>query len=414
MKLLLKNIKLLVQVEEKPRGIIKGAQMQQLPTIENAWLLIKDNLIENFGAMESCPEKADIILSVDGKMVLPCWCDSHTHLVYAASREMEFVERIYGSTYEEIAKKGGGILNSAKRLNDTSEQELVEQSLPRLREITLYGTGAVEIKSGYGLTVEGELKMLRVIKKLKTLSPLTIKATFLGAHAMPEQFKKDRKGYINLITKEMLPAIKEERLAEFIDVFCDQGFYTPEETDIILKAGVAAGLKPKVHANELGITGGVQAGVQHKAISVDHLEHLGTEEITALVNSNTIPTLLPSTAFFLGLNDAPARKLIKADLPVALASDYNPGSSPSGNMPFVLSLACLKMKMTPEEAINAATINGAHAMLVQDELGSIARGKKANVIITKKIPSLAFLPYSFGSNLIETVIVNGKVQTEEG
>jgi len=401
-------------VEQKPRGIVKGAQMQQLPVLDQAWLLIKDNLIEDFGVMDTCPDNADIVIGAEGKFVLPCWCDSHTHLVYAGSREQEFVDRIHGLSYEEIAKKGGGILNSAKNLNDTSEQELIEQSLPRLREIMLNGTGAVEIKSGYGLSVEGELKMLRVIKKLKTLTPLTIKATFLGAHAVPEKFKKDRQGYINLITKEMLPAIKEERLADFIDVFCDKGFFTPDETDVILKTGVAAGLKPKIHANELGLTGGVQIGVKHKAISVDHLEHLGKEEFELLADSNTIPTLLPSTAFFLGLNYAPARKLLQADLPVALASDYNPGSSPSGNMQFVLSLACVNMKMTPEEAVNAATINGAHAMLVQNELGAIAKGKKANVLITKKIPSIAYLPYSFGSNLADTVIINGKVQTEEG
>jgi len=412
-KILLKNIKQLVQVEDKPRGFVKGAQMQHLPVLDNAWLLIKDSLIEDFGTMDTFPENADIVIGAEGKLVLPCWCDSHTHLVYAGSREQEFVDRIHGLSYEEIAKKGGGILNSANKLNDTSEQELIEQALPRLREIMLHGTGAVEIKSGYGLTVEGELKMLRVIKKLKMLSPLTIKATFLGAHAVPEKFKKDRKGYITLITKEMLPAIKEERLADFIDVFCDKGFFTPDETDAILKAGMAAGLKPKVHANELGLTGGVQVGVKHKAISVDHLEHVSTDEIDALANSNTIPTLLPSTAFFLGLNYAPARKLIKANLPVALASDFNPGTSPSGNMQFVLSLACINMKMTPEEAVNAATINGAHAMLVQNELGTIAKGKKANVIITKKIPSVAYLPYSFGSNLADTVIINGKVQTDE-
>jgi len=412
-KLLIKNIRQLVQIETKLKGPAKGERMQSLPSIENAWLLIQDDLIEGYGFMDECPAQADIVLNADGRIVFPCWCDSHTHLVYAGSREHEFVARIHGMTYEEIAKKGGGILNSAKKLNDISEEELIEQSLPRLKEIALQGTGAVEIKSGYGLTVEGELKMLRAIKKLKSLSPLTIKATFLGAHALPENFKKHRKGYLDLIIKEMLPAIKEERLADFIDVFCDKGFFTPDETDVILKAGIAAGLKPKVHANELGLTGGVQVGVKNKAVSVDHLEHMGADEINALSNSSTIPTLLPSTAFFLGLEYAPARKLIKAGLPVALASDCNPGSSPSGNMPFVISLACVNMKMTPEEAINAATINGAYAMVVQDELGSIAKGKKANVFITKKIPSVAYLPYSFGSNLIETVIINGKVQTEE-
>jgi len=412
-KLLIKNIRQLVQVEAKPHGTVRGEHMRTLPSLENAWLLIHDDLIEDFGFMDECPEAGDIVLNAEDKMVFPCWCDSHTHLVYAGSREREFVDRIGGSTYEEIAKKGGGILNSAKRLNDTSEEELIAQSLPRLTEIMLLGTGAVEIKSGYGLTVQGEMKMLRTIKKLKTLSPLTIKATFLGAHAMPEAYKKNRNGYIDLIIREMLPVIKEERLADFIDVFCDKGFFTPDETEAILEAGAAAGLKPKVHANELGLTGGVQAGVKHKAISVDHLEYLGEGELKALAKSSTIPTLLPSTAFFLGMKYADARKMIAAELPVALASDCNPGTSPSGNMQFVIALACIRMKMLPEEAINAATINGAHAMLVQDELGSIVKGKKANVFITKSIPSIHYLPYSFGSNLVETVIVNGKVQTGE-
>ncbi|HXH18889.1 MAG TPA: imidazolonepropionase, partial [Chitinophagales bacterium] len=398
MKLLIKNIRQLIQAENKLRGPVKGERMQVLPAIKNAWLLIDDDVIDDFGMMDTCPEKADIILNAEDKLVLPCWCDSHTHLVYAGSRESEFVDRIHGLTYEEIAKKGGGILNSAKKLNDISEQELIAQSLSRLKEIMLQGTGAVEIKSGYGLTVESELKMLRVIKKLKSLSPLIIKATFLGAHAVPGEFKRNRRGYIDLIIKEMLPAVKEERLADFIDVFCDKGFFTPDEADEILAAGAAAGLKPKIHANELGLTGGVLIGVKRHAVSADHLEHLGADEINALSKSSTIPTLLPSTAFFLGMDYAPARKLIQAGLPVALASDYNPGTSPSGNMPFVISLACIQMKMTPEEAINSATINGACAMLVQDEAGSIAKGKKANVIITKKIPSVAYLPYSFGSN----------------
>ncbi len=413
MKILIKNIKQLVQVETKQRQLAKGEHMRELPSMENAWLLINDNLIEDFGFMDECPETGDIVLNAEDKMVFPCWCDSHTHLVYAGSREHEFVDRIAGATYEEIAKKGGGILNSAKKLNNVSEEELIAQSLPRLREIMLLGTGAVEIKSGYGLTVEGEMKMLRAIKKIKTLSPLTIKATFLGAHALPEAYKKNRKGYIDLIIKEMLPVIKEERLADFIDVFCDKGFFTPDETEVILEAGLAAGLKPKIHANELGLSGGVQAGVKHKAVSVDHLEHLGEDELKALAKSSTIPTLLPSTAFFLGMKYADARKIITAELPLALASDYNPGTSPSGNMQFVIALACIQMKMMPEEAVNAATINGAHAMLVQDELGSIAKGKKANVFITKPIPSIAYLPYSFGSNLVETVIINGKVQTGE-
>ena len=410
MKILIKDIKQLRQVEEEPRGIVKGAEMQVLPTIENGYIVIKDDLIDDFGDMAKSPEDADIIISADGKMVMPAWCDSHTHLVYAGSREQEFVDRLHGMTYEEIAKNGGGILNSAKLLNETSEEELVEQSFDRLNEIKMQGTGAVEIKSGYGLTVEGEIKMLRAIKKLKGLSPLTIKSTFLGAHAIPKEYKKDREGYINLIVKEMLPMVREERLADYIDVFCDKGFFTPEETDIILEAGAKVGLKPKIHANELDFSGGVQAGVRHNALSVDHLEKIDADEINALINSETIPTLLPSTAFFLNLKYAPARKLINSNLPVALASDYNPGSSPSGKMVFVLSLACLYMKMTPEEAINAATINGAYAMGAEEEVGTIAKGKKANLIITKKIPSVSFIPYAFGSDIVDTVIINGQVQ----
>jgi len=409
-RILIKDIKQLVQVEESPRGVIKGEEMKILPSIENAYLLIEDDIIDDFGEMIQSPEDADIIISANGKTVLPAWCDSHTHLVYAGSREQEFVDRVDGLTYEQIAKKGGGILNSAKLLNETSEEELIEQSFQRLNEIKMQGTGAVEIKSGYGLTVEGELKMLRVIKKLKGLSPLTIKSTFLGAHAVPVEYKKNRSGYIDLIINKMLPIVREERLADYIDVFCDKGFFSPEETDTILEAGVKIGLRPKIHANELDFSGGVQAGVKHNAISVDHLEKVGVDEINALLNSTTMPTLLPSTAFFLNLEYAPARNLINSGLPVTLASDYNPGSSPSGKMAFVLALACLNMKMTPEEAINAATVNGAHAMGVENELGSITKGKKANLIITKKIPSLAFIPYAFGSDIVDTVIVNGQVQ----
>ena len=410
MRILIKYIKQLAQVEEEPRGIVKGEDMKVLPTLENAYVLIKDDRIDDFGDMAQSPEDADIIIGASDKLVLPSWCDSHTHLVYAGSREYEFVDRINGLSYEQIAKKGGGILNSARLLNETSEEELVEQSFQRLNEIKMQGTGAVEIKSGYGLTVEGELKMLRVIKKLKGLSPLTIKSTFLGAHAIPLEYKNNRAGYIDLIIKEMLPVIREERLADYIDVFCDKGFFTPEETDTILEAGAKIGLQPKIHANELDFSGGVQAGVKHKALSVDHLEKIDADEINALINSETIPTLLPTTAFFLNLKYAPARKLINSGLPVALASDYNPGSSPSGKMAFVLSLACLYMKMTPEEAINAATINGAYAMGVENELGTVAKGKKANLIITKKIPSFAYIPYAFGSDIVDTVIVNGQVQ----
>lgn len=411
MRILIKDIEQIVQVEDEPKlQIVKGEDMSILPVLRDAWLTMEGDRIEDFGKMDTCPDDADIVISAKGKMVFPAWCDSHTHIVYAGSREREFVDRIKGLSYEEIAERGGGILNSAKRLNETPEEELVTAGLERLKEIAGFGTGAVEIKSGYGLTVEGELKILRAIKKLKKLSPLTIKTTFLGAHAIPTEYKENRQGYLDLIIKKMLPVIAEERLADYIDVFCDRGFFTPEETDTILQAGAKLGLKPKIHANELGLTGGIQAGVRNKAISVDHLEHVGADEIHALLNSDTIPTLLPSTAFFLNLKYAPAREMISSGLPICLASDYNPGSTPSGRMPFVLSLACIKMKMLPEEAINAATINGAAAMELTDELGTIARGKKANLFITKHIPSVAFIPYSFGSDLIDTVFINGQAQ----
>lgn len=411
MRALIKDIRTIVQVETSPREVpVKGAEMKELPMLDNAWLLMEDGLIKDFGPMDTCPEDVPIIISAEGKTLFPAWCDSHTHLVYAGSREAEFVDRINGLSYEEIAERGGGILNSAKRLNETDEESLLQSALERLNEIMHYGTGAVEIKSGYGLTVEGELKMLRVIKKLKKVSPLTIKATFLGAHAVPAEFKANRKGYIDQLVKKMLPVIAEEKLADYIDVFCDRGFFTPEETDTILEAGAKYGLKPKIHANELGLTGGVQTGVRNGAISVDHLEYTENDEIAALLNSNTMPTLLPSTAFFLNLPYAPARKMIDAGLPVTLASDYNPGSTPSGRMSFVLSLACLKMGMLPEEAINAVTLNGAAAMELTDMHGSIAKGKKANLFLTKPIPSLAYIPYSFGSDLIDTVFINGKAQ----
>jgi imidazolonepropionase len=357
--------------------------------------------------MASCPERADRVIDAANRFVLPCWCDSHTHLVYAGSREQEFVHRIEGMTYEEIARRGGGILNSANRLNATSEEDLFEQGLIRLNEIARMGTGAVEIKSGYGLSYDGELKMLRVIRRLKEQSPLTIKATFLGAHALPADFKDNRQGYMDLLLNRLLPTIAEEGLADFIDVFCDRGFFSAEETESILTAGARHGLRGKIHANELDYSGGVQAGVRHNALSVDHLEHTGPAEIAVLKSSATMTTLLPSTAFFLGLNYPPARDMIDAGLPIALASDYNPGSSPSGNMSFVLSLACLKLRMLPEEALTAATINGAFAMAVETELGSIAIGKQANFTITRPMPSLSYLPYAFGSNLIDMVFIGG-------
>ncbi|MFT7588370.1 MAG: imidazolonepropionase [Limisphaerales bacterium] len=417
MSLLIKNIGRLYQTDGDgtpgqaiTRKIVKGADMKTVPFIDNAWVLSEKGHIHSFGSMDNCPVSADKVMDASGKLVLPSWCDSHTHLVYAHSREKEFVDRINGLTYEQIAENGGGILNSARKLQQSSEEDLLESAWLRLGEIMDFGTGAVEIKSGYGLTTDSELKMLRVAKKLKEISPVTIKTTFLGAHAFPTEYKKNREGYIKLIIEEMIPKVVDEGLADYIDVFCDKGFYTPEEADRILKAGIARGLRAKLHANELANSGGIQVGVANNAISVDHLEFTGDEEIASLLSGNTMPTLLPSTAFFLGLQYAPARKMIDAGLPVALASDYNPGTTPSGKIAFVLSLACLKMNMTPEEALNAVTVNSAKAMDLENECGSIAVGKKANFIITKKIPALSFIPYAFGSDVIESVIINGEIR----
>lgn len=410
MDLLVKNIGKLCQVRDASISKVSGKDMAILPCIENAYLSVSNGLIADFGTMSNCPSEAQALRVIDAtkRLVLPTWCDSHTHIVFAGSREGEFVHRIQGKSYEEIAQEGGGILNSARRLQASSEDELTEAALARLREMSLMGTGAVEIKSGYGLSVDSELKMLRVVRRLKSLSPLQIKATFLGAHAIPLEYQKDRKVYLQLIIDEMLPQIAQEGLADFIDVFCDKGFFTVEETANLLEAGAKYGLRPKIHANELDYSGGIQVGVQYKALSVDHLEYTGDAEIAALKNSETMPTLLPTTAFFLGLPYAPARKMIGADLPLALASDYNPGSSPSGNMPFVISLACIKMKMLPEEAINASTINSSYAMQVGEKLGSITRGKKASFFITHPMPSLAYLPYMFGNNPVEKVFINGE------
>jgi imidazolonepropionase len=406
--LLIRNIGTLVQVAEGPSALSIGAQMARLPTLDDAYLLVEGERIAAFGPMSQCPERAEKTIDAQGGMLFPGWCDSHTHIVFAATREEEFRDRILGMSYEEIAARGGGILNSARKLRACSEDDLFETALGRLNEVIDYGTAAIEIKSGYGLSLDSEIKMLRVIRRLKAVSPIPIKATFLGAHAVPTEYKSDRNAYIKLIINEMLPMVASEGLADYCDVFCDQGFFTPEETDRILEAGWKHGLKPKIHANELGYTGGVQAGVARGALSVDHLEYCGDAEIECLRQSDTLPVALPSCAFFLGIPYSPGRKMIDAGLPLVLASDYNPGSSPSGNMHFVVSLACIKMRLLPEEALNAATINGAFAMEQEAEVGSIAVGKLANLWISRPLSSLALLPYAFGSNLVERVIVRGQ------
>jgi len=405
------NIKGLIQTHINPPAIQKGKNIGVLEITENAWLAIENDKILDFGLMatfngDNYTNATQI--DVTGKFIIPGFCDSHTHIVFAGSREGEFVDKIKGISYEEIAKRGGGILNSAKRLQQTTEDELIESAQKRLNEMVKMGTAAIEIKSGYGLTTPDEIKMLRVIKRLKETNSITIKSTFLGAHAMPTEFKENRKGYIDEITKKMLPQIADEGLADYCDVFCDKGFYTVEETDIILSTAVKLGLKPKIHANELDYSGGIQIGVKHGAISVDHLEFTGEEELEVLALSNTIPTLLPSTAFFLRLHYPPARKMIEAGLPVSLASDYNPGSSPSGNMFFIMSLACIQMKMLPEEVLNAATINAAYAMEINNTHGSITPGKEASFIITENIPSYAYLMYSFGRPCISEMYIKGK------
>ena len=414
MALLIKNIKELAGIRfDRQLVNIKGSAMSEYPSLKNAWLYIENDRISGFGRMAEIPDFSYLpeISTIDatGKLVLPSFCDSHTHLVYAGSREIEYIDKIKGLTYEEIFNRGEGILNSSKRLHDASDEELTIAAMQRLVEISSYGTGAVEIKSGYGLNVENELKMLRVIKRLKSLSPLTIKATFLGAHAVPMEFKKNQQGYVDLIVNEMLPRVAEEKLADFVDVFCDKGFFTVDETDRILSVAATYGLKPKIHANELDYSGGIQIGVKHHALSVDHLEFTGNEEIDYLLNSKTMPTLLPGAAFFLNMAWAPVRKMIDAGLPVAMASDFNPGSSPSGNMQFILSLGCIKFRMIPQEALNAITLNSAYAMDVSQDLGSVTIGKIANIFITKEIPNIEFLPYAYGSNKIDTVILNGKI-----
>lgn len=409
MKVLFTNIKELIQVEDSPKQMIIGKQMKVLPTIKNAYLLIENNIIKDFGEMDKIPKlNIDKIIDVTGKMILPTWCDSHTHIVYAGNREQEFVDRINGLTYEEIAKNGGGILNSARNLQNTSENDLYEQSAMRIKEIMKMGTGAVEIKSGYGLTKDAELKMLNVIKKLNENFPITIKATFLAAHALPKAFKNNKSGFINMVINEILPEVAKENLAEFIDVFCETGYFSVDDTVKILEAASKYNLKPKIHVNQFTTIGGIQAGVKFNALSVDHLEEMRDEDIEVLKSSKTMPVALPSCSYFLSIPYTPVRKMIDAGLPLALATDYNPGSTPSGNMNFVISTACIKMKMIPEEAINAATINGAYAMGIEKTHGSICKGKKANFIITQPIPSYSFLPYSFGDNLIDKVFIEGK------
>jgi len=412
MKILIKNIKTIVQANPATDGKVSGKAMATIPFINNGWISTEGSLITGVSDMkEGLPIESqfDHIINAEGQFAFPCWCDSHTHIVYAGSREGEFVDRIKGLSYEDIARNGGGILNSAEKLNKASEDELFESARARLHEMAMNGTGAVEIKSGYGLSFDGEIKMLKVIQRLKHHTDMTIKATFLGAHAIPLKYKQNRQEYIDLLINEMLPFIGYEKLADYCDVFCDRGFFTPDETDAILKAAAQYGLVPKIHANELGYSGGIQVGVKNNALSVDHLEYTGDEEIKTLMNSSTMPTLLPSTAFFLGLKYPPARKMIDAGLPIALASDYNPGSSPSGKMAFVLSLACIKMKMLPEEAINAATINSAYAMGINDSHGAIKIGNRANFFLTYPINNYSYIPYSFGSDVIHTVLIGGNL-----
>ena len=408
--MLIKNIKTLVGI--LPQGVLRlcGSEMNTLNTLENAYLMVEDGLIKEFGKMKECPDYRGETIDASGKMVFPSFCDSHTHIVFAGSREGEFLDKINGLSYEEIAKRGGGILNSARLLHKTSEDELYRQALRRLKMIIGFGTGAIEIKSGYGLSTEDELKMLRVIKRLSQATPATVKATFLGAHAFPQEYKNGREDeYIDLLCNEMLPKVAEQQLAEYVDVFCDKGFFTVEQTARILETAQKYGIRGKIHANELDFSGGVQVGVRYNALSVDHLESSGEKEIEALKGSETMPTGLPGCSFFLNLPYAPLKQMINSGLSVALATDFNPGSTPSGNMKMVLSLACIKMRLTPAQAINAATINGAYALGISDTHGSITAGKAANLFITTEIPSIAYIPYSYTEPMIDTVILNGKI-----
>lgn len=425
MKVLIKNIKKLIQVEDQIIPLRRGAEMSDLNSLDNAFVLCQNGVISDYGVMQELygPNiryrsladlelSCDIVIDAEGKMVLPAWCDSHTHIVYAGSREVEFIDKIRGLSYQEIARRGGGILNSVKLLHNTTEDELFRQAMVRVDEMIRFGTGAVEIKSGYGLSMEDELKMLRVIKRISEESPLRVKSTFLGAHAVPERYKDNREEYVNEIINEMIPIIAAEELADYIDVFCEEGFFSVEDTDRILNAGMKYGMMPTVHANQMSVSGGVQVGVKYGARSVAHLEYTGNKEFEVLKDSDTIATLLPGSTFFLEMKYAPAREMLSEGLALALATNYNPGSSPSGDMKFMMALACLKMKMTPEEAINAATINGAYAMDLGEELGTITRGKRANLIITKEIPTYDYLPYAFNSPLIDKTILNGKIYGE--
>jgi imidazolonepropionase len=409
MSLLITNIKELLQVRETNVTIVKGQDMKILPTLKNAYVFIEHDTIVEYGPMADCNGiEADEVIDATDKIVLPTWCDSHTHIVYAGDRTQEFVDRINGLSYEDIANRGGGILNSAETLQNTSEDDLYNQASKRLTEVIKLGTGAIEIKSGYGLTIEAELKMLRVIKRLKHDFPISVKPTLLAAHAIPKAFKGNKSGFIDLVVNEMIPAVAKEHLADYIDVFCEKGYFDLEDTERVLKAGIEHGMTPKIHVNQFNAFGGVALGVKYNALSVDHLEELNSDDITALQKSHTMPVALPSCSYFLSIPYTPGRAIIDAGLPLALATDYNPGSTPSGNMNFVVSTACIKMKLTPEEAINAATINGAYAMGISNRYGSICRGKKANLMITKKLPSYYHLPYAFGDNAIETVIINGE------
>lgn len=389
--------------------MISGSAMAELPLLDGAFLLIKDGLISDYGLMADCPSTAENIIDASGKLVMPAFCDPHTHLVYAGSREKEYIDKIRGLSYEEIAKRGGGINNSARLLRETSEDSLYEQSMQRIEEIISFGTGAVEIKSGYGLDMDSELKMLRVIRRIKETCPVTVRSTFLGAHSVPLEFRGRQSEYVRSVIEDMLPKVAAEGLADYVDVFCDRGFFTVDETDRILKAAGKYGLRPKIHANELAFSGGIEVGVKNNALSVDHLEFTGENEIRILRGSGTMPTLLPGAAFFLGMDWPPARLMIDSGLPVALATDFNPGSSPNGDMKLILSLACIKLKMLPAEALNAASLNAAYAMGLEKELGSIDKGKKANIIITKEVPGLEYLPYAYGSHLVDKVILNGEI-----